>query len=767
MRRLQNQPLFRLACVLMMLLFFYLAGLSACGIVHTRIFLFSGSWEYQYFTRNLMLDRAEDAAMLDSLKLEQQNLQEMESAGEDVTYRLTRLKQQISDLESSLSRENTIFRCTITDAAGQVLFSSLQPGNEVRDETVYPNYGVYDAGDTEIKTGSDDYMRWTEWSSTSASASPGADSGTEEAPETSLPPRLIEYGISTAAIQEMPNVHDEFTSLHDDCVQANAMAPSAAAKTAVFALAGLVCMLLFLWSCGHTDGTAGIRTTWQERIYIEVYAAADLSALLLLVCGGLLILSSYSSASWTHYSSQAASSFPFLLTEHILALLLALSAGCLTLLLRTAVLRVKAGTLSQTSLLFRFWNWFKGTAASFLRNSPLWWKTALYFVSWPVLLFLLLAFGLYRNIIALTAAAVLTGIWILIPCWRFLSIFWNWFRGTASLFLRNIPLWWKTALYFVSWPVLLFLLLAFGLYRNIIALTAAAVLTGIWILIPCWWVLSIARIRKGARTMASGHLDCKLDTGRMPRELKELADDLNNISAGLNRALEEQIKSERFKAELITNVSHDLKTPLTSLISYVDLLRNTEQTDPRALEYIEVLDRKSQRLKKLTADLVEASKASTGAIRVEKEKIGLLQLVDQAMAEWSDRLEASHLTPVVTRPREEIWITADGRHLWRVLDNLLSNCTKYSLEGTRVYLDIVREESQASVSIKNVSRDALNIPPEQLMERFVRGDESRSTEGSGLGLSIARSLTELQGGTFQLSVDGDLFKAVITLPLAP
>ena len=179
-----------------------------------------------------------------------------------------------------------------------------------------------------------------------------------------------------------------------------------------------------------------------------------------------------------------------------------------------------------------------------------------------------------------------------------------------------------------------------------------------------------------------------------------------------------------------------------------------------------MLDRKSQRLKKLTEDLVEASKASTGVLSVNREKIGMGQLIDQALGEWAEKLEERKLTLVPTLPEGETWVYADGRHLWRVIDNLLSNCAKYAMEGTRVYLDLERGKGQVTLSIKNVSREPLNIPPERLMERFVRGDESRTTEGSGLGLSIARSLTELQGGEFQLTVDGDLFKAEVILPQA-
>lgn len=297
--------------------------------------------------------------------------------------------------------------------------------------------------------------------------------------------------------------------------------------------------------------------------------------------------------------------------------------------------------------------------------------------------------------------------------------------------------------------------------------------TGLWLclnlavlLALCWWTVNFRRLRKGSQAIASGNLNHQIETQHMPRDLKLYAEDLNNISAGMASAVDEQMKSERFKAELITNVSHDLKTPLTSIINYVNLLKATRQEDPKALQYIEVLDRKSQRLKKLTEDLVEASKASTGALSVNREKISMGQLLDQALGEWTEKLEERKLTVVSNLPEGETWVYADGRHLWRVIDNLLSNCAKYAMEGTRVYLDLVRGKGQVSLSVKNISREALNVPPERLMERFVRGDESRTTEGSGLGLSIARSLTELQGGTFDLAVDGDLFKATVSLPQA-
>ena len=341
-----------------------------------------------------------------------------------------------------------------------------------------------------------------------------------------------------------------------------------------------------------------------------------------------------------------------------------------------------------------------------------------------------------------------------------------WALGGIRTALLSLPVTWKAIVLFLAYTAF-----------NFIAFTDVGRYNGgfilLWFLaqggalaLACWWTISFRRLRTGARAMAEGDLENRVDTHRMPPDLREHGEDLNNISMGLSAAVDEKMKSERFKAELITNVSHDLKTPLTSIINYVNLLRATDQTDPKALEYIDVLDRKSQRLKKLTEDLVEASKASTGVLNVERERIGMEQLIDQALGEWEEKLEARHLSIVKLLPEGETWVYADGRHLWRVIDNLLSNCSKYAMEGTRVYLELTRGKGQAALSVKNVSREAITVPADRLMERFVRGEESRNTEGSGLGLSIARSLTELQGGTFQLTADGDLFKATVTLPLA-
>ena len=323
-----------------------------------------------------------------------------------------------------------------------------------------------------------------------------------------------------------------------------------------------------------------------------------------------------------------------------------------------------------------------------------------------------------------------------------------------------------------NWPITRRAVWSFLLYLLGTALTTPTI-----ILIPvyqgavlwaiCRWVRQWRSIRTATDAIVQGAQEVHIDEQHLYRDLREHARQLNDLGSSIQRAVEEQLKSERFKAELITNVSHDLKTPLTSILNYVDLLKKTEIADPKAAEYLEVLDRKAQRLKKLTEDLVEASKASSGVLPVHLETLDFAQLLQQAAGEYEDRFQQAGLTAVLNPPAGDCAVLADGRHLWRVIDNLLGNCCKYALSGTRVYLDLTAWEGQVRLTVKNVSRAPLNLSPEQLMERFVRGDAARSSEGSGLGLSIARSLTELQGGTFRLDIDGDLFKALVSLPAAP
>ena len=281
-----------------------------------------------------------------------------------------------------------------------------------------------------------------------------------------------------------------------------------------------------------------------------------------------------------------------------------------------------------------------------------------------------------------------------------------------------------------------------------------------------WAVIGLRRLQKGARELSSGDLNYTVDVDHMLPTLKEHGQRLNSIRDGMKSAVERQMRSERMKAELITNVSHDIKTPLTSIINYVDLLKKEGLDSEHAAQYLEVLDRQSARLKKLTEDLVEASKASTGNITVNAEPTDLSLLLSQAAGEYEERLRSRSLEPVLTLPKNAPPVPADGRLMWRVFDNLLGNICKYAQPQTRVYLSFRAGEEAVCVTFKNISAEPLNLPPEELIERFTRGDASRNTEGSGLGLSIAKSLTELQGGRFLLDIDGDLFKAMVTFPIA-
>lgn len=269
---------------------------------------------------------------------------------------------------------------------------------------------------------------------------------------------------------------------------------------------------------------------------------------------------------------------------------------------------------------------------------------------------------------------------------------------------------------------------------------------------------------EGGKELAEGNLDATVDTTYLKGALREHGEHLNQISQGMSNAIEHQMKSERMKTELITNVSHDIKTPLTSIINYVDLIQKEAPDAQPFTDYVEVLGRQSQRLKKLIEDLVEASKAATGNLEVNLEPCDVGVLLDQMIGEYAEKLEQSQLDAVLDCPQEPLHIWADGRRIWRVFDNLLNNICKYSMPGTRVYVTVREESTMVMILFRNISKSQLNISSDELMERFVRGDSSRNTEGSGLGLSIAQSLTELQGGKLQLEIDGDLFKVTLRFP---
>lgn len=329
--------------------------------------------------------------------------------------------------------------------------------------------------------------------------------------------------------------------------------------------------------------------------------------------------------------------------------------------------------------------------------------------------------------------------------------------------LARLPLVWKTALVGLVIAGAEFLLYINDFYR--VRYGVFLVMKLIELLAVLYIAVSLRTLQKGGEKLARGDFSSPIDTRYLIGDFKRYGQELNDVQSGLEQAVQEQMKAEHLKTELITNVSHDIKTPLTSIVNYVDLLKKEDMPSPAAREYIAVLDRQSHRLKKLTEDLVEASKASSGALNVELQPTDVNVLLSQIEGEYQERLAACHLTLVTQPPAPGTMIQADSRLLSRVMDNLVSNVCKYALENTRVYVTAAVRDGQAVISFKNVSRDELNISPDELMERFVRGDASRHSEGSGLGLSIARSLVQLQGGTFALSIDADLFRADIVFPL--
>ncbi|WP_051540183.1 sensor histidine kinase [Clostridium ihumii] len=277
--------------------------------------------------------------------------------------------------------------------------------------------------------------------------------------------------------------------------------------------------------------------------------------------------------------------------------------------------------------------------------------------------------------------------------------------------------------------------------------------------------LSIKKITVGTKEIANGNLNYKFDLAEF-NEFLELASNINNIGEGLKKAIENEVKSERMKAELITNVSHDLKTPLTSIINYVDILKKEKLTPEYVQDYILILDKKSQRLKVLIQDLFEISKANSGNVELSLEKVEVSELLNQSLAELDEKIKKSKLNFKTIFPKEKTYIIADGKKLWRVFENIIGNAIKYSLENTRVFIDLIVENNIAIITVKNISKYELNFKSEEIMERFKRGDEARSTEGSGLGIAIAKSLVEIQNGKFNVKIDGDMFKVQIKFKIA-
>ena len=330
----------------------------------------------------------------------------------------------------------------------------------------------------------------------------------------------------------------------------------------------------------------------------------------------------------------------------------------------------------------------------------------------------------------------------------------------ARMIWENIGFLWKV--------ILVMLVLAFLEGIGVLMFFNSDIALLLWLLeklvlypLVLWYCVQLNQLKNGTEKIAGGEPGYQISTKRMTGIFKEQGEQINHISDGMTHAIEERMKSERFKTELITNVSHDIKTPLTSIINYVDLLEKEDLHNETAQEYLEVLERQSSRLKKLIEDLIEASKASTGNLPVHLERLEAGIFMTQTVGEFEEKTKAAGLDLVIEKPETPVYIMADSRHFWRVIDNLMNNICKYAQNGTRVYINLEVKEAQVSITFRNTSKYPLNISSDELMERFVRGDASRNTEGSGLGLSIANSLMDLMGGTFRLYVDGDLFKVVL------
>lgn len=710
MKNLQKNTLFKFCSALVLLVSLFTSALMG-GRMLTSMPLYSAENEQATGTFSLLLRTRED-----SIATAAAHLLTLETNG-SLTYAERQfLQNELDEMAARLSPEQTRFRFQVkTEDGSLTLYSNLKEEESLEDAVEEVYYATFIPGEHIVTTLSDpNGSSWADTAIAGRTPAPSQSAPGDGTPSIRINPSLpqdekekkllsllthsdllvIECGVPAAdLLLTNDGPADEFAELARAYQRTRDTFSQWSFLAAAGGTAALLALLLLLWSAGHRPDADGIVPGHQDRVFLEIYTVLCLGVGFLLIAALLIIGDEF-----FRYVS-----YRTLVSDELLslalpgcALLATLLAGVVVLFLRTVTVRLKAGTLAESSLICRLLSWFIRFGREVFFAIPFLWKTIFGFVLYFLVNSTLLSNARYES-------------------------FWG-----------------------ILWLIL-----------NVAVL-----------LLLCWWGLGFRRLRQGCHSIAMGNVDHRVDTRRIPQVLKDTAEDLNNISAGLAAAVGKQMRSERFKAELITNVSHDLKTPLTSIINYVDLLKTTQQPDPKAQEYIQVLDKKSQRLKKLTEDLVEASKASTGTLNVNREKISLTQLLDQALGEWQEKLESRSLSVVTSLPDTEAWVYADGRHLWRVVDNLLSNCSKYALDGTRIYLDLARGHGQVSLSVKNISRDPLNVPAERLMERFVRGEESRSTEGSGLGLSIARSLTELQGGTFSLAVDGDLFKAVVTLPQA-
>ena len=477
----------------------------------------------------------------------------------------------------------------------------------------------------------------------------------------------------------------------------------------VGAAGALACLVFAFTAAGHRKGVEGVRLNVFDKLPLDLYLVLCWAAAFAALFGLVTIADTMTDNTWPFLVTKQGVSFIIFSVIALYVMFLVAFAPFMSL-----AARVKAG-------------------------GGIWWRNTL-------------------------------TCWLVKLCWRFVKWCWSLvkrFFGWILYMTRKIPIVPRTAIIAAAAIAIEAFLTAqaFGYYYiSGFFVFLWFVYTPLLFILACFGAWQMKSLKAAGERLARGGIDEKIDTKHMYWEFKRHAENLNSIGEGMAAAVEQRMKSERLKTELITNVSHDIKTPLTSIVNYVDLL-NKPHTPEQEAEYLEVLDRQSKRLKKLTEDLVEASKASTGNMNVSLVRTNTREIIEQSLAEYGRRMEQGKLIVITNIPDPAPAAMADGRLLWRVLDNLFNNVCKYALAGTRVYIDAGIEGNEAVISVKNISRDPLNVSADELMERFVRGDSARHTEGSGLGLNIAQSLVNLMHGKFSLSIDGDLFKAEIRLPL--
>ncbi len=507
----------------------------------------------------------------------------------------------------------------------------------------------------------------------------------------------------TMGITASPQVNDRISILTDAFTWLYGYRFTVIWMTVGSIILGLLSHILLLAGAGRRPWVEAVVPGWQEKVPLDVYLCISVILQVLAVCllNELGMLIGYGRSELVLFSM-------------IFVVVLAASAVLFEMLLGTLATRLKMG---------KWW-----------RNCLIWklcaWALRLIVRGWNLV---------YDRLVGKVLRAI-------------------------GGFFTALPMVWQgilttIAILFLEFFLTLMLMNTSGFGTLLWFLFNGAVVFGAVFLLA-----QMKRLSNAGKKMAEGDLDFRVDTEGMIPVFKEHGENLNAISAGMSHAVDERMRSERMKTELITNVSHDIKTPLTSIVNYVDLLSKEQPENERMQEYISALQRQSARLRKLIEDLVEASKASTGNLSVDLQPCELGVLLSQTAGEYEERLNAQGLTLVVNAPEEPVMVMADSRHIWRVLDNLMGNICKYALPGTRVYMTL-EKKGDAVMTLRNISRDQLNLTEEELMERFTRGDSSRSTEGSGLGLSIARSLLELQHGKMNIQVDGDLFKVILHMPL--